>query len=436
VNARRVLAALVLLGALPPAELRAQAVDTAAAVQALAHFDARCDAAGRALWGRPLCGPLLLVHAPTRTAVANAPDDGGVFRSHAGAWVGTLPEGVPTANTVVEWAGRRWAMVLLPLPADAFARTSLLAHEAFHRVQPELGLEAHDAAGAHLETAAGRTWLRMELRALADALRDTTPATRRAVDDALRFRAHRYRLFPGADSVEALLERHEGLAEYTGVRVAMDELQAGAEPVLRALRDFDARPAYARAFAYATGPAIGLLLDRLDPAWRRDAARLSMGALLERAAGTPADLGDAAALAEAAERYGYADVAAAEAERAAAAEARLADIRARLLDGPVLLLRQDALNAAFDPGALLPLPAGGTFYPTGSFQADWGRLHVEAGGAVLAADWRTLRLSAAGLRHDAAARTVQGVGWRLDLADGWTLRRLDDAGSWQGVRAK
>jgi hypothetical protein len=31
---------------------------------------------------------------------------------------------------------------------------------------------------------------------------------------------------------------------------------------------------------------------------------------------------------------------------------------------------------------------------------------------------------------------VHGAGWRVELADGWTIRRLDDAGSWQGVRAK
>ena len=94
-------------------------------------------------------------------------------------------------------------MVSLPLPTDRFLRIRLLAHESFHRMQPELGLRATDAASAHLESESGRLWLRLELRALAEALRTQGARGRGAAMDALLFRAARQRLNPGAERLES-----------------------------------------------------------------------------------------------------------------------------------------------------------------------------------------------------------------------------------------
>lgn len=49
---------------------------------------------------------------------------------------------------------------------------------------------------------------------------DTTAL--RHVHAALLFRAARHAAFPGADPLEAALELNEGIAEYTGIRVAYD----------------------------------------------------------------------------------------------------------------------------------------------------------------------------------------------------------------------
>jgi hypothetical protein len=414
----------------------AQAVDTVVAVRTLERFAAACDEHGRLIWGRPLCGPVVLVHAPTRAAIANAPDPDSDFAERDGAWFGSLPAGMPLASTAVTWGGEEWAMVLLPLPAAEFDRLALVAHEAFHRIQPSLGLAARDALSPHLEDEQGRLWLRMELRALAAALRDEGDEGGAALHDALRFRAHRHHLYPGADTLEALLERQEGLAEYTGIAFAMSVLGVGAEPVLRHLEGFERRPSYVRALGYGTGPALGLLLDRRAPGWREQAGERPLADMLADAVGFTADP-DApeADLVARAARYDYTEVAREESTRAAAAAARLADIHARLLDAPVLLLEQDDLRATFNPNELVPVPGHGTYYPTGTFQATWGRLEVTAAGALVTPDWQTVRVPAAAARLGAGARSVHGEGWTLDLAPGWNVEPTA-GGGWRLVAEK
>src|SRR5437899_3307870 len=160
-------------------------------------------------------------------------------------------------------------MVSLPLPIDEFLRIRLLAHESFHRVQPALGLRASDAASGHLDSESGRLWLRLELRALSQALRLDGDAARSATKDALLFRTTRQHLNAGADVRESALEIQEGLAEYTGTVIALARSGEALTRVARAVETFEDRPAFSRSFAYATGPALGLLLDRYAVGWRK-----------------------------------------------------------------------------------------------------------------------------------------------------------------------
>lgn len=408
-----------------PALAASQTVDTVGASAAVNAFRANCRAVGEALWGASLCGPQVLVHAPTRAALASQPDPDGAFLPVIELYAGRLPDGLPVANTAMEWGADRWSMVLLPLPEDRRASYALLAHEAFHRAQPQLGFELTDPASPHLDEREGRVWLRLELRALARALETTGEVAIHAALDGLRFRAYRHRLYPGSDSLESELERNEGLAEYTGHRYA--SMLLGDDPGWTALgiRDFESRDSYVRSFAYATGPGLGLLLDRYHPGWRRAVHQRGLADLLAEAlSGAPITEIDGAAVLARAQEYGHAAVDAEEAERAARLAARLAEIRSRLIDGPTLLLRQSNLGATFDPNAMVPIPGAGTYYPTGSFTAAWGRLEVHEGGALVSPDWTTLRLPAADLRIEADG--IHGHGWMLQLADGWSPREVGD----------
>lgn len=420
---------IALLVSLAAGSLPAQtAPDLTAARLGLSEFQRVCQEAGDRMWGVPLCGRLLLVDSRSRMTVANMPDPEGTFRDAGGLFVGSLPPEILIANTSIRWGNEDWAMVSLPLPTDEFLRLRLLVHESFHRLQARLGLRAADTAGGHLDSESGRLWLRLELRALAQALRLDGAAARTAAEDALLFRAVRHSLHPRAQVLESALEIQEGLAEYTGTVIALG--QSGESPVrvARAVEDFEDQSSFSRSFAYATGPALGLLLDKHAPGWRKGLTRdSSLGSLLGHALNVRAGTDPVHLAQSRGERYGLRAVAAAERGRAVRTQALLAGYRARFLDGPVLLFpRTEELRRSFNPNNLVPLGDSGTVYPTGTFVSRWGKLQIDDVGGLLATDNQTLRVSAPA---ELSARPLSGPGWRLELAPGWTVRPGTIAGS-------
>jgi len=403
----------------------AQRIDTASVLGALRDASSACAGDAGALWSRSLCGPIAFVDRQTRLAVVNDSVASRALLPYGGAFVTTLPASVGLANTSFEWDGRQWAMILLPLPADRFDRIALVMHEVFHREQRALGLSGSDPANNHLDEREGRRWLRLELNALAAAL-DALAArgdARRHAESAMLFRQRRQLLFPNADSLEAALEMQEGLAEYTGDRMAMALTGESAARVARRVRDFQATPSYVRSFAYGTGPALGLLLDEFRPAWRtelptiRNPARLLATALGVRASRDLASIAERRALA-----YGGNEIAAQERVRDSVRSAATADYRRRLVDGPVLTVRQTNLNRNFNPNALVGFDAASTVYPTGSFSADWGALEVTERGALVSNDFTWIRVSAPPSVPAATDHVVKGDGWTLTLKPGWVVR--------------
>lgn len=413
----------------PAAELPLQ---TRVASRALAEFSRVCESEGTLLWRQSLCGPLILVDASNRAAIANRADPGGAFRKEGDVFIGAFPEQFAPSNTSIDWNGQRWATVVLPLPLDPFQRLKLLAHESFHRIQPGLGLSASDAPNAHLDTEAGRVWLRLELRALARALRFDGPTARQATADAMLFRMYRHVLFPGSDAMETAMEKQEGLAEYTGVFIALRATGENIAREARIVENADDSDAFARSFAYATGPALGLLLDRYAPGWRDRAVSASLDSMLIAALNVhPPDLAHAQ---KRAAEYGYTAVAAAESEREERRQALQAGLTARFVDGPTLdFPPAPEMMRNFNPQVLVPFPPHGTYYPTGTFSASWGKLEVQSGGALVAPDNRSLRVSAPA---DLNSRPVRGDGWVLDLAPGWTIRPSGHPGSFALIPPK
>ena len=401
--------------------------------RAQAMFKEAAQLCGRdagALWHHSLCGPILLVDWTDNTAVANRADPGGVLKPVGPVFAGTLPPDVIIANTPIEWSGLRWTELLWPLPDDVTHRHVTVSHELFHRAQTELGMVQHDGGNLHLDTLEGRVLLQLEWHALAAAL--TAPdagARRAAIADALLFRHERHRLFPDAASEERALELNEGVAEYTGVRVG---LATPAERTAYALRDLEAfqqSPTFVRSFAYATGPAWGLLLDQADPAWRdnlapamKDGHPSGLDELLQAALKLPEP---APASVKAREAWYDPTLRPRELARDQARQAHLAELKAKLVDGPVLRLSLAGHHASyqFNPQTLEALGPSGVVYPTMKLSADWGVLSVEQ-GALLDKAMTVAAVAATGGSPD----HLQGPGWRLALKKGWVVAPGERAG--------
>lgn len=406
------------------------AVDPAGAAAVFAEAKLICQRDAGKLWGHSLCGPILLVDPVDRSVVANQADAHGRLKASGRIFAGTLPNTEILANTSVSWSGTSWSEMLWPLPSDVEQRHVMLAHEMFHRIQPALHMVRSDGDNAHLDTLQGRYLLQLEWRALAKALRAPTVAGRNAaVADALLFRHERYRLFPRAAAGEGALEHNEGVAEYTGVKAGLATPQARVAYAVRDLSAFVPAPTFVRSFAYATGPAYGLLLDQADPGWR---GKLSSGQRLDQLLGTalrlPAPAFDTLSQREAA--YDDGSLHAGELQRDRQRQARLAALKAKLVDGAVLRLPLAHTSYQFNPQTLQPLGPSGTVYPHMRLADDWGVLDVED-DALLDEASKSASVSAVGI--DAAGR--KGHGWTLSLKDGWVLRPGARKGDWTVQRS-
>jgi hypothetical protein len=382
---------------------------------------AEADSLGRAgvpLWGVALQGPMLFVDPGSREVVASIADTLGVLRQVDGVWRGVLPADVGVANTAVDWAGRRWTMLVWPLPYGRLSRGRLLAHEMFHRAQPELGLPARDATNAHLDADDGRLLLRLEWRALQAALADTGATRRTAVADAVWFRTARQQRFPEGADEERALELNEGLAEYTGMRIAIP-VNARTGWAAVQIENYDARAASSsmgRSFAYATGPALGLLLDAVDERWRsRVTETTDLGALLAAAWGVVP-----AADTSLERRWGPYDgarLALEERGRSREIVAREARMRERFVTGATLTLPATGeIGYTFNPGEVVPF-GNGTVYLTTEVRDEWGVLRVTAGGALLIREGG--RIARVIVPAPTPGDPLRGDGWTLELRDGW-----------------
>lgn len=376
--------------------------------RAAAYFEeaaALCEREGGRIWGVSLCGPMVFADPATGTIATNLPEPEA-----------PRPRVLGYANAALEWGGERWSAFVWPMiPPEAGLRAQLILHELFHRVQPELGLFLPTTEGApdHLDTHEGRYWIQLEWRALANALSASGSARHAAIRDALAFRAERRSLFAGAEESERVIEINEGLAQYTGTVAAAASAEEATADVVQQLARAPEKESFVRTFAYPSGAAYGILLDKCSPGWTREiAVGDDLGDLLMAAANLqPSENAE-----EAAGKYGGSKLWDTEAAREAERGMRVAALRRQFVDGPVLVLPRGR-NAAFITTGVTPIPGAGTILPSFRVSGEWGR--IEADQVLISEDGSTLTVPAPDVVN---LPTLSGDGWTVTLEPGWIVR--------------
>lgn len=408
---------LVLLGAATAADAQVQ---PQLAQRWFEEATKLCERDAGRLWGVSLCGPMVIVDQATGTRATSQPE----------------PEGQPPrfrgfADGPVSWGGLRWFSWPLSMLADKpdDVRQQVMLHGLFHRIQAELGLTPSNGFNEHLDTLEGRVWMQLEWRALRRALESSGSDRAEAIADALAFRRERRRLFPGAADNERRVEIGEGLASYTGVAAWANSPADAHRAAAQELAGGEAQPSFVGAFAYASGSPYGVLLDDLLPGWRRKVRAASdLGDMLASATNRPptTDLGVAAA------RYDAATLRTAEAARDRARQVRVADLRRRFVDGPVLSMPAGGSGTSDSTGAVGIPGAGTVFFRNFTLSAQWGRLNAD-GGVLRGPDGSTLSVPVTGPLE---GTTLQGDGWSATLNSGWVVRPAAQPGSFTIVREK
>ena len=377
-----------------------------------------CDRDGGRLWGVSICMPMVIGDARTQTfATSQTPPDA------------PRPRLIGILMGPIQWGDSKWAALVWDMVADQppAIRNSMFLHESFHIVQQRLGLLVSTVAAEHLDGVDGRYWMRLEWHALARALRTSGEPRVSAVRDALAFRQARHTRFPDMVETERALDINEGLASYTGIVLAA---HSEADAIARALDQLagqESGESYVRTFAYASGPAYGLLLDAASPGWTRKVRASDYPAvLLMRALGAQ----PAADVEAAAARYGGAETRLAEEQRERQRQARIAELRRRFVDGPVLVMPGGGSGFTDSHGALVIPDVGTIWFGAYRIKGPWGALDANK-GVLLSTDGRTRRLPAP-VRRDEG--TIAGDGWTLEVAPGWVVREGARQGDFEVVK--
>lgn len=379
------------------------------------------------LWKNDLYGPILLVDPKTRQVFANEPDPAGILKKSINIYSGHLPENVNIANTSIQWSGKKWAMIMLPLPQGKYERINLLAHELFHRAQPQLGFILYNTDNNHLDQKDGRIYLRLELEALKDALgASTASAQKQHLANALTFRKYRNSLYPGSDSTENILELHEGVAEYTGLMISGRNKKLVTKHLLSSMNNFSNNHTFVRSFAYHTIPGYGYLLHSLKKDWNSNiSVKTNLANYFIDAfnMGIPKNL--KASVEKNSKNYKWNEIIAEETIREEKALKVVADYKSKFIEQPHFEIYFEEMNVSFDPGNIILLEDKGTVYPTIRVTDKWGILTVEK-GALMSPNWDKITLTKPTIIEQ---NKIAGDGWRLELTEGYELMKVDPDGN-------
>jgi len=369
------------------------------------------------LWKLSLCGPIVIADPASKTIATNQP-----------APEAPRPAALGYANSATDWGGTRWTTISYPqLLALREVQGLLLIHELFHRIQPQLGLLVLDKPSDHLETPEGRYWMQLEWKALSRAIGSRGQTRSAAVGDALAFRASRRNRFPGAAESERGYEINEGLAQYTGTVVSAGSRSEAERSAIEQLAAAPAELTFVRQFAYPTGVAYGVLLDEYVAGWtHRIKSTDDLGKLIEPFAG----IRSTKELEAAAVSYGGPEIRGRETKRDGEYKARLAELRRRFVEGPLLILPRGR-GASFGSAGITILQGEGTVYSSYRTKADWGTL--EASAVLVDVERGKLTVPAPAVVE---GKSLKGDSWTLDIADGWIIRPGARAGDFQLIRER
>jgi hypothetical protein len=381
------------------------------------------------IWGKDLYGPILLVNPNTRQVWSNFSDTLGLLKQEGKIYIGILPNEVNIANTGINWNGRHWAMIMLPLPANKQNRISLLAHELFHVAQLSLGFQLLNSDNNHLDQKDGRIYMRLELEALkkciqtSNKMKQTTHLTH-----ALTFRKYRQLLYQGADTTENLLELNEGMAEYTGLAIAGRNKKQSIEHFTQSIHVFFNNPTFVRSFAYQTTPIYGYLLANTKKDWNREITmHTNLTDYFIKAFGITLPNELKKTTDQILNQYNGAFIVSEEKAREEKTKKLIADYKSKFIEQPHFEIMFEQMQVAFNPGNIMPIEDKGTVYPNIRVSDSWGILTVK-NGALMSSNWDKISVSIPIKNED---KNISGDGWILELKDGYSVTKNESTGNYK-----
>lgn len=352
-----------------------------------------CDMDNGKLWGINLYAPVLCIDK-NRDLWSNQKDSQGQLQRCGECFVGKYPINKNIANSTIDVFGQKWVMVALPLPTEQIDRNILLCHEMFHYWQDSIGNVSRTYNNVHMDNQDARILLKLEWNAFLSACKTTDESLRKiAICDGLTFRKLRQQKYGKYYSDETAFEIHEGLAQYTGIKLSAPSDSMYLHILDKELNSYMKKDNLVRTFAYLSGSIIGYLLDKSTSEWRKQVdGNSDLGIMLQNAycIVIPADYEQHVKHRK--DLYDYNNIISSENVRDSMRTIKKKQLIEQFTQD-IKKLPLKNIQISFDPNSVIPLENIGNIYGNARIVDDWGILETKDEGSILVTeDWKSVVL--------------------------------------------
>ena len=352
-----------------------------------------CEKDNGELWGVNLYAPILCIDN-NRDLWSNQRDLQGQLQTCGKVFIGKYPLNKNIANSTINVFGQKWVMIKLPIPTDTIDRNILFCHEMFHYWQDSLGHVPTPYNNVHMETKEARVLLKLEWKAFLSACKATDPLSREiAIRDGLTFRRQRQEEFSKYYSDETAFEVHEGLPQYTGMKLSISSDAIYLDKLDKEIESYMKKDELVRCYAYLSGPILGYLLDKSTNEWHKHVdGNTDLGILVQKAYNIVLPTDKENHIQQRKACYDYDNIIAFENQRDSVRAIKKNELTA-LFTQNIKTLPLKNIQISFNPNTVVPLENIGTVYKNARIVDEWGILETKGNGTILITeDWKSVIL--------------------------------------------
>lgn len=352
-----------------------------------------CEKDNGELWGVNLYAPILCIDN-NRDLWSNQKDLQGQLQTCGKVFIGKYPLNKNIANSTINVFGQKWVMIKLPIPTDTIDRNILFCHEMFHYWQDSLGHVPTPYNNVHMETKEARVLLKLEWKAFLSACKATDPLSREiAIRDGLTFRRQRQEEFSKYYSDETAFEVHEGLPQYTGMKLSISSDAIYLDKLNKEIESYMKKDELVRCYAYLSGPILGYLLDKSTNEWHKHVdGNTDLGILVQKAYNIVLPTDKENHIQQRKACYDYDNIIAFENQRDSVRAIKKNELTA-LFTQNIKTLPLKNIQISFNPNTVVPLENIGTVYKNARIVDEWGILETKGNGTILITeDWKSVIL--------------------------------------------
>jgi hypothetical protein len=390
------------------------------AKQYFGEVEAICNKDNGILWGKNLYAPLMLVDRPSRRIFSNQPDKEGLLKEKDGIYTGIFPKEFIINYNALDFGGTLFAMSPLPPEEDRYRIKSRTIRGLFHYFQQTSGIGSSGYNTSHKDEKNARMWLKLEWKALRNAINNEGNARFQSIRDALIFRGASRELYMQYINDENKFENYEGFATFTYTLLCSNSKEEFKTRLLEYLDRIYKFQSYSRSYGFIHGGLYAFLLYEKGFDFKTiTSPNIDLGNTVKDLYGIqlPAICRDVAG--SLAVNYDVETIRKEEEQRIAEIKERIHKQISKFTEKPVVFLELESPYFDFEPEDIHALDTLGTLYTSMRVSDNWGKLTVDKGGCLVSYNFNYIRITAKNLKENKSH--FSGEGWHLILNSDWEM---------------